>query len=205
MFSAEKKSEIDECKNFKQLFDVVGQHLSWDEYSFLCEIIDECGSVEAEQEINQYKRKMAISEALEIISSTESNPPLGFEKFCVRISKPYEKLTIIKYEQIKTFIFKNLNVNRYVTNKYIRIMFNPLHLEWHVTIQALPHMIKMAHERQAVFKNICYVFMKIGKENINMHTQQEAVSCSYKIYEQVNITISKNQTLQILYIANRSR
>ena len=164
-------------QKFEQLFDIINQHLSWDEYSFLSEIVDECDSVESEQEIDQYKRKMAVSEALEIISSTKGNPPPGFVKFCFIISKPYTKLTIDKYEEIKTFIFKNLKVNHYVKNKYLWVLFNSLHLEWHVTIQALPHMIKMAREQQAVFTNNSYVFMQIGKEIIiNMHTQQESVS-----------------------------
>ena len=82
LFSAKKKSEIDDCSNFEQLFDIVNQHLSWDEHAILTEIIDECDSTEAEQEFNQYKRKMALCTALDIISSTESDPPPGFAKFC---------------------------------------------------------------------------------------------------------------------------
>ena len=64
LFSEEKKSEINSCKDFKQLFDIVNQHLSWDEHSILSEIIDECGSDEADEEFKQYKRKMALSKAL---------------------------------------------------------------------------------------------------------------------------------------------
>ena len=125
-----------------------------------------CDSVEAEQELNKYKRKMAISNALEIISSAESNPPKGFEYFCVIIDKPYTKLTVEKYEEIKTFIFSNLDVHRHVTNKYIRVLFDSLHLEWHVTIQAIPHMIKIARKHHAFFARNHFVFMQIGNEVI---------------------------------------
>ena len=177
LFSTEKRTEINKSRNFKQFFEIVNQHLNWDEYFILTEIIDICGSVEAQCEFDRYKRQMALSKALEIISSNESNPPQGFEKFCVIIDKPYTKLTVEKYEEIKTFIFKNLDVHRYVTNKYIRVLFDSLHLEWHVTIQATPHMMKMAHEHQAVFIENLFVFMQIGaKVMINAHAKETTVS-----------------------------
>ena len=167
--------EINNCRDFKQLFEIVNHHLSWDEHSLLNEIIDECGSDEAEQEFTKYKRKMAISKALEIISSTPSNPPPGFEKFCVIIDKSYKKLTVEKYEEIKTFIFNSLDVHRYVTTGYIRVLFGSLHLEWHVTLQAVPHMIRKAHEQQTLFKRNFFVFIQIGREVI-INTQTEQVS-----------------------------
>ena len=166
LFSAEKRAEIRKSQNFDEFFDIVNQHLSWNEYFILTEIIDECDSDEAEQEFNQYKRKMAISNALEMISSTECNPPPGFEKFYSIIDKPYTKLTVEKYEEIKTFIFQNLDVHRHVTNKYIRVLYDSLHLEWHVTMQAVPYMIEMAHKHKALFAKNHFVFMQIGKEVI---------------------------------------
>jgi len=177
LFSTEKVSEINNCRDFKELFGIVNQHLSWDEHFILTEIIDECGSDEAEQEFIKYKRKMAVSKALEIISSTESIPPPGFEKFCVIIDQPYKRLTTEKYKETKAFIFNNLDTHRYVTNGYIRVLFDSLHLEWHVTIQAIPHMIKMAHEQRKFFKSNFFVFLQIGKEVIiNMHTKKISVS-----------------------------
>jgi len=182
LFSTAKISEINNCRDFKQLFEIVNQHLSWDEYSILTIIINECNSDEAEEEFKKYQRKMAVSKALEIISSAESDPPQGFQRFCVIIDKPYKKLTIEKYEEIKTFIFYNLDVNRYVTNKYIRVLFESLHLEWHVTMQAIPHMIKMARERQNFFIND-FVFMQIGKEVIiNIPTEEMLVSLHIRMY-----------------------
>ena len=177
LFTPEKLTEIKRCSDFEEFFEIVNQHLSWDEYSILTHIIDECESEEAEEEFNKYKRKIAISQALEIINSIESDPPPGFTKFCVIIDKPYKKLTVEKYEETKTFIFNNLDTNRYVTNKYIRVLFDSLHIEWHVTVQATPHMIIMAYEKQACFKGNFYVFMKIGSETIiDLHTKQASVS-----------------------------
>ena len=120
---------------------------------------------------------MAISRALEIISSTVSNPPPGFENFCVIIDKSYKKLTVEKYEEIKTFIFNSLDVHRYIATGYIRVLFGSLHLQWHVTVQAVSHMIRMAREQQAIFKKNYFVFMQIGKEVvINTQTEQASVS-----------------------------
>ena len=177
LFNKEKQSEIDNCGDFREFFGIVNQHLSWDEHSILAEIINECDSEEAEQEFSKYKRKRAISKALEIISSTESDPPPGFEKFCVIIDKPYVKLTVEKYEEIKAFIFDNLDIHRYVTSGYIRVLFDSLHLEWHVTTQATPHMIKMAHERRSFFVAKFCIFMQIGnKVIIDIHADQILVS-----------------------------
>ena len=128
LFSSEKISNINNCTDFKQLFEIVNQHLSWDEHSILTQIIDECDSDEAEQEFSKYKKKMAISKALDIINSTKSDLPSGFESFCVIIDKPYKKLTVDKYEEIKSFIFDNLDTRRYVTTGYIRVLFDSLHL-----------------------------------------------------------------------------
>ena len=182
LFSAQKRTEIKDCTDFRQLFEILNQHLSWDEHSILSQIIGMCGSNEADQEFKRYKRKMVVSKALEIISSIENNPPPGFEKFCVIIDEPYINLTLEKYEEIKSFIFSNLDVRRFVTNKYIRVLFGSLQLEWHVTSQATPHMIKKANEQKAFFRKNLVVFMQIGKKVIiNIHKKQASVvSLIYK-------------------------
>jgi len=46
------------------------------------------------------------------------------------------------------------------------VLYDSLHLEWHVTMQAIPHMITMAHHRQEIFQKNYYIFMQIGKEII---------------------------------------
>ena len=166
LFNPEKVLEIKNCSDFRQFFEIVSQHLSWNEHSILAEIINVCGSGEAEQEFDKYKKKMAVFKGLEIISSIENNPPPGFEKFCVIIDKSYKNLTVKEYEEIKTFIFNNLDTHRYVTNAYIRVLYSSLCLEWHVTIQAIPHMIEVAHDQQTVYINNLFVFMQIGKEVI---------------------------------------
>ena len=164
LFTTENREKIHRSQNFAQFFDIVNQHLSWNEYYILTEIIDECDSDDAEKEFQKYKQKMAVCTALQILSSKNCNPPAGFEKFCVIIDKPYTRLTLEKYEEIKIFIFKNLDVHHYVTNKHIRVLFDSLHLEWHVTVQAIPHMIEMAYKHRLLFTKKLFVFMQIGEE-----------------------------------------
>ena len=166
LFDREQKSEIRNCRNFEELFDIVSQHLSWMEHSPLDEIIDECDSDEAVKEFDQYKKKLGAYQALELIGSAESDPPKGFERVCFVINKRYKRLTVQDYEEIKSFIFANLEVYRYVTTGYIRLLFGSLSLEWHVTTQAISHMIKMAYTHQVIFIKKFYVFIQIGEEII---------------------------------------
>ena len=184
LFSTEKKKEIRNCKNFEELFDIASQHLSWMEHSPLDEIIDECDSSDAVKEFNQYKKKMGACQALGIISSADSDPPEGFERVCVVINQPYKQLTIEDYDRIKSFIFTNLNVHRYVTTGYIRVLFDSLHLEWHVTTQAIPHMINMANKQRALFIRRSYVFMQIGKQIIiNKDAERPIYKVSLHVYD----------------------
>ena len=63
LFSAEKRAEINNCSDFRKLFEILNQHLNWDEHSILTKIIDICDSEEAEQEFDKYKKKMAVSKS----------------------------------------------------------------------------------------------------------------------------------------------
>ena len=106
LFSPEKRAEINNCNDFRDLFEILNQHLSWDEHSILIQVIDICGSDEAEKEFDEYRKKMAISKGLEIISSTKSDPPLGFEKFCVIIDKPYKNSQLRNMKRSKNSYLK---------------------------------------------------------------------------------------------------
>ena len=73
---------------------------------------------------------------MEGVSGNPRNP----SKTAPVIDKPYVKLTVDKYEDMKSFIFNNLDVHRYVTSGYFRVLLDPLHLEWHVTTQAIQYL-----------------------------------------------------------------
>ena len=162
MFNAEK---IRECCNFKQLFEIIRMHMSWDEHSILTQIVDHCNSVEGEKEIKKFEKKMALCQGLQIISNrSEQNLSKDFVKFCVIIDKPYKNVTIDEYKNIKDYICSNLDVHTYVTVSFIKILYHSLHIEWLVTVQAVPHMINNAYQNKDVLIKENFVFMQIGIE-----------------------------------------
>ena len=167
LLSAEKIAKIKECCNFNQLFEIVGLHMSWDEHSILIQIVNHCNSVEGQQEIEKFEKKLALFQGLQIISST-SKPKLSkeFARFCIIINKPYKSVTIEEYKDVKEYIFGNLNTDTYVTVGFIRMLCHSLHIEWLVTIQAVPHMMRNAHQNKDIFIKDNFVFMQIGNETV---------------------------------------
>ena len=165
LFSAEKISKIKKCKNFKDLFTTVSQHIRWDEHSILTHIVNECKSDEAQQEIEKFDKKMELFQGLQIISNTSNqNLSKDFVKFCVVINKPYKNVTTEEYKSVKAYISDNLKINAYATAGFVTIFYHSLHIEWLVTIQAVPHMIKAAHQNKDNFIKENFVFMQIGSE-----------------------------------------
>ena len=170
LFSAKKIAEIKECKNFIELLGIISQYMSWDEHSILTQIVDECNSDEGKQEIEKFDKKMALYEGLQIISST-SNQTLSedFVKLCIVIDKPFKNITPKEYKKVKAYIRANLNIKAYTTARFIRMLYHSLHIEWLVTIQAVPHMIRTANQSKNEFLKEKFVFMKIGSEIVIDH------------------------------------
>jgi len=162
LFSPEK---IKKCVNFMQLFEIIKLHMSWDQHSILTHIANECNSNEAQQEIEKFEKKLGLFQGLEIIFSTSKQTlSKDFAKFCVIINKPYKNLTTDQYTNIKAYIFSNLETNAYVTVGFIRVLYHSLQIEWLVTVQAVPHMVKSANQNKHVFIQGKFVFMQIGSE-----------------------------------------
>ena len=183
LFSEELIAKIKECCNFKQLFEIISVHMSWDEHSILTQIVNYCNSVEGQQEIEKFEKKMALYQGLQIISSTsKQNLSEDFLKFCVIINKPYKNVTIDEYKNIKAYICSNLNVYAYVTVGFIRMLYHSLHIEWLVTVQAVPHMIKTAYQNKDFFIKKNFVFMQIGIEVV---IYDEVSDCMCIIYVKI--------------------
>ena len=165
LFSAEDISKIKECNNFITLFKIVSLYMSWDEHSILSQIVDQCNSIEGQQEIEKFEKKLALYQGLQIISSiSQQNVSEDFAQFCIIINKPYKSVTIEEYTKVKTFIFSHLKTHAYVTVGFIRMLYHSLHIEWVVTVQAVPHMIRNAYENKDGFIKRNVVFMQIGVE-----------------------------------------
>ena len=165
VFSAEKITKINECNNFKDLFAIVNQYIKWDEHSILTHIVNECKSDEGQQEIEKFDKKMELYQGLQIISNTSNqNLSEDFVKLCVVINKPYKNVTTEEYKKVKAYICANLKINAYATQGFVTIFYHSLHIEWLVTIQAVPHMIKAAHQNKDNFIKENFVFIRIGSE-----------------------------------------
>ena len=165
LYSDEDVAKIKKSQTFKQLFDIISMHMSWDEHSILTEIVDHCESMEGLQEIEIFEKKLTLCQGQQILSSTLAEKvSRDFAKFCVVINKPYKSITIEEYKNVKEYIFGNLNTNAYVTIGSFRILFHSLHIEWFVTVQAVHHMIINAYQNKDIFIKEDFVFMKIGTE-----------------------------------------
>ena len=174
LFSFEDFSLIYECTSFSELLVILNWHLSWDEHSILTHIVDKCQSDKAREEVENFDKKlMEISESLEITSSTPGDDlPPEFKKICVIINKPLENLTKQRYEEIKEFVFRQLDTKHYVAASHIKVVFRPFHLEWYVCGQAVPYMINMAFQNKDAFIKEDFVFMQIGRTVIFDHQVQ---------------------------------
>ena len=53
--------------------------MSWDEHSILTQIVDQCDSVEGQQEIEKFEEKLALYQGLEVIlSASQENMSKDF-------------------------------------------------------------------------------------------------------------------------------
>ena len=185
LFSAEKVTKIKKCRDFKQLFEIISVHMSWDEHSILTQIVNHCNSVKGQEEIEKFEKKLALCQGLQIISSTSKQSlSEDFVKFCVIINKPYKKVTIDEYKNIKAYICSNLNVHAHVTVGFIRMLYHSLHIEWLVTVQTVSHMIRNAYQNRGIFVNENFVFMQIGNEvviddEVSNYTYNYMYACVY--------------------------
>ena len=166
LFSPEKTTEIKKCTNFQELFEIISKHTRWDEHSILTHIAINCESDEGQQEIKKFDEKLALIEGLQLIFSTSTQQNLSHEfvKFCVIIDKPYKNVTVEEYKEIKAYIYSKLKINYYVTVGFVKMLYHSLHIEWLVTIQAVPHMIRSAHQNKNTFIEEKFIYMQIGSE-----------------------------------------
>jgi len=162
LFSDDEKRRINQCKNFKKLFDIINMHCSWSDYGILRGIIEISESEEAQAELVQYEKAMALYSCYELIfDQCISDPPPGFVNLCVILKKSYKRLTVQQYIDAKDFIFDKLDVKQHIARPFIHVFFASVHFEWHVKREAIPHILKMANKRKNIFIQNSYSFIQI--------------------------------------------
>ena len=166
LFSDEQLVRINECKSFQQLFIILRKHWNWKEYSILKTIIAICNSEEAE--LNKFEKLMGSYFGMKLISDKYSpnELPVNYVKLCITIDKPYKSLTLQDFDELRTFIFKHLDVQKYIALPFIKFLFSSLHLEWYIPIQAVSHVIKAVHQNKEIFVQNSIVLVRIENKNI---------------------------------------
>ena len=112
LLNAEEITKINKCHDIKQLFVIITVHVSWDEHSILTQIVNLCNSVEGQQEIEKFDKKVALFGGVEMISNNMTSKQVlseEFAKVCVIINKPYKHVTIEEYSKVTAYIFANLD------------------------------------------------------------------------------------------------
>jgi len=162
-FTHEERRKIDLCTDFRELFFHLRHHWDWDNLVILKYIVNLCDTKEGEQEMVKYERKLALYGGLNLVFDRSRNdPPPGYEDFLIILNKPYNELTVEQFQDAKQFIFDNLDVLQYIAFPYINLLFGSVHFHWHIKVEAVTHMIKMALQRKEIFLKNFYTFMQIG-------------------------------------------
>ena len=173
--SEQKIYKITECINFNELLENIKEYMSWDECSMLHQIVGQCESLEAKEEVCEFEKKLAFYEGLEIrcyttefeISTTE------FVQFSIAIDKPCKQLTMKDYIDIKTRIVKLLRLHSCVLKNFCKLLYNPLYMEWLVSVELINDITKMVHQKRDIIISEDVVLVQIGKYKII-----EKVHCS---------------------------
>ena len=165
LFNDEQLQKIISCKTFHELFMILRKHWSWQDYSILTHIIDISGLKEAKDELELFETRMAAYQGMKVISEnipSESIPP-DYIRLKILIKKPYRGLTVEKYTELRDFVFKYLDINRYIALPFIEFLYSSLQLQWYVLKKAVPHMIKMAQQNETIFTSNSVVLIHIGQ------------------------------------------
>ena len=157
---------FEKCVDFNQLFEILKWNMNWEEHSILTHIAEKCKSTKARNQIEKFDKKIGLLNGLEIIGDATKYVSKQVVRFYVIIDKPYNKLSVKEYKEIRAFIVATLGVNPPVLTKYIKILYGSLHIEWLITVQAVPVVVKMAYQKEDIFIKENFVFMQIGADII---------------------------------------
>ena len=165
--SNQKIIKIKECINFNQLLENIKEYMSWDEHSILDQIIEQCESPKAKKEVSEFERKLAFCQGSEIICKTaEFEISTKFVKFFIVIDRPYEQLTMKEYLEIKSYIVKLLKLHPCMLKKFCKLLYDPLHMEWLVSVELIDHISKMVRQERDIIIRQDVVLVQIGEYEI---------------------------------------
>ena len=181
LFSDEQLHNINTCTKFSEMFRLLRKHWSWKDYSILTHIVSNTGLEEAKDEVELFENGMASYQGMKIISENISPDDISHDyiRLSIIIDKPYQELSFQNFTELHKFIFRNLDVKRYIALPFIKFLFRSLHLEWYVLKKAAPHMIKMAKLNKEVFVRNSVVFIQVD--------QFVVLDCKAEVHKKVQI------------------
>ena len=181
LFNDEYLTKINECTSFQQLFTILRKHWNWKEYSILKGIIAESGSQEARDELQKFEKLMGSYCGMKLISDkySPSELPMNYVKLCITVDKSYKELTLQDFDELRTFIFEQLNVREYIALPFIKFLFSSLHLEWHIPMQAASHIIKMADRSKGPLNAQSITLIQVGNKIILDGRRKEIAEVIY--------------------------
>ena len=168
LFNDEQLVRINRCSSFQELFMILRKYWNWKEYSILKTIITICDSEEAEVELDKFEKLMSSYCGMKLISDKYSpnELPENYVKLCITVDKPYKSLTLQDFVELRTFIFKYLDVQKYIALPFIKFLFSSLHLEWYIPMQAVSHIVKAVHQSNKIFIQKSIILIEIGDKSI---------------------------------------
>lgn len=136
--------KIEECDDFHQLCQILKWCMSWEEHSILTQIVEKCNSRKAHNEIIKFDKKLALFEGLQLVCGSSKHDVISEEvaRFFVIIDKPYDKISFKEYKKVRGCIVDIFGLAPPVLTNFSKLLFSSLHIEWLITVQAVPFMIK---------------------------------------------------------------
>ena len=89
--------------------------------------------------------------------------PDGYVQMSIIVDKPYKEFTLKNFIDLKTFIFKHMDIKPYVTRPFIKFLFSSLHLEWYILQKAVPHIVKMISKNLKIYTENFIVCIKVDQ------------------------------------------
>ena len=159
--------EVIKCINFNELLENIKEYMSWEEHSILDQIVEQCESPKAKKEVSEFERILAFCQGSEIICTTaESEISTKFVKFFIVIDRPYKQLTMKEYLEIKSYIVKLLKLHPCVLKKFCKLLYDPLYMEWLVSVELIDHISKMVRQERDIIIRQDVVLVQIGEYEI---------------------------------------
>ena len=160
--------KIEECDDFHQLCQILKWCMSWEEYSILKQIVDKCNSRKALKEIKKFDKKLLFFKEVQLVCNSSKYDVISEEvvRVLVIIDKPYNKISFKEYNEVKDCIVDITGLTSSVLTIISKLRRSSLHIEWLITVQAVPFMIEMAYQKKDIFIKKNFVFMQIGGDII---------------------------------------